>query len=214
MPTPNPTPVLRLLHIDNLAVVLRRACLHAPKYVPDDGQVYATIHDVAVQQARHQTAISCGPAGVLHDYVPFYFGYLSPMLLRLNTGRVAGYIGDQTSLIYVVTTAQAVEAAGLGFVFSDGHGLARMTEWFDDLTKLDRVDWNMVFQRYWADTWDDPDRQRRKQAEFLIHAFCPWTVIERIVVISPTMRQRVETVLAGFPAALHRPVEIRGQWYY
>ncbi len=151
---------------------------------------------------------------MLHDYVPFYFGYLSPMLLRLNTGRVAGYLGDQRPLVYLVTTCEAVAGAGLGYAFSDGHGLAQLTDWFADLARLDRVDWDMVNQRYWADTIDDNDRQRRKQAEFLIHGFCPWTAIERIVVIDQTMAQRVQAVLAGFPPAMHRPVEIRGQWYY
>jgi hypothetical protein len=38
-----------------------------------------------------------------------------------------------------------VVAGGGAFVFSDGHGLARFTEWFDDLARLDKVDWAMVY---------------------------------------------------------------------
>lgn len=38
----------------------------------------------------------------MHDYVPFYFGPLSPMMLNLKTGRVAGYEEDQEPLIYLV----------------------------------------------------------------------------------------------------------------
>ena len=41
----------------------------------------------------------------------------------------------------------------------------------------------MVYQRYWKDNLDDMDRQRRKQAEFLVHRFCDWSLINEIAVI-------------------------------
>ena len=53
------------------------------------------------------------------------------MLLQLRTGRVPGYDEGQEPLIYLVSTAQAVLDAGTDFVFSDGHGLATFTDWYD-----------------------------------------------------------------------------------
>lgn len=94
------------------------------------------------------------------------------MLLQLKTGRVEGYNEGQEPLIYLVSSAQRVRDSGAGFVFSDGHGIAAFTEWYAGLADLDKVDWDMVFQRYWRDTVDDMDRQRRKQAEFLVYRFC------------------------------------------
>jgi len=91
-----------MLHIDNLAVVLQRGGLHAPLHVPVDGLTYRTIHNVDIQNERHVRNISCGPGGTIHDYVPFYLGPLSPMMLQLKTGRVAGYTEGQTPLIYLV----------------------------------------------------------------------------------------------------------------
>lgn len=35
------------------------------------------------------------------------------------------------------------------------------------LADLERLDWNAIRSRHWADTPEDPDRKRRKQAEFL-----------------------------------------------
>jgi hypothetical protein len=160
------------------------------------------------------TSIPCGPGGTIHDYVPFYFGYLSPMLLNLKTGRVSGYNEGQAPLIYLASTAQAVRDSGAGFVFSNGHGLATFTDWFDDLAQLDQVDWDMVYQRYWSDTLEDMDRQRRKQAEFLVHRFCDWSLIREVGVLDQTMKQRVEEILAGYPAGLRRPVALRPEWYY
>ena len=91
-------------------------------------------------------------------------------------------------MIYLVSSAQAIEAAGITFVYSDGHGLARITEWFEDLDRLDAVDWTMVNERYWTDNINDRDRQRKKQAEFLVHQRCPWSLIQEIVMIDSTMQ--------------------------
>ena len=211
---PSPTQILRFTHVDNLDTIIRRGGLHAPNHVPDDGLNYRFCHSTEVQSARANVPIRMGPGGTIHDYVPFYFGYLSPMMLNLKTGRVEGYSEGQDPLIYLVSSTQAIEAAELGFVFSDGHGLATFTEWFDDLDKLDAVDWTVVNQRYWTDNINDMDRQRKKQAEFLVHQCCPWSVIQDIVVIDSVMQGRVQAIQAVFPADQKRVVRIDRSWYY
>lgn len=173
-----------------------------------------TLHNVDIQNQRKATSIPCGPGGVIHDYVAFYFGYLSPMMLQLKTGKVAGYTEGQAPLIYLVSTVQEIQKANKTFVFSDGHGIARFTQWFDDLTELDKVDWNMVNQRYWTDNMDDMDRQRRKQAEFLVHRDCDWSLIQEIAIIDTAIQGKVQAVLAQFPSNLNRPVHVRRDWFY
>ena len=198
MPPPNPTPIFRFIHVENLDTLMRRDALHAPNHVLSDGLPYRFCHDPEVQGARAAVTITVGPGGTIHDYVPFYFGYLSPMMFKLKTGRVAGYDEGQEPLIYLVSTAQAVADAGVGFAFSDGHGLAFITGWFDRLERLEAVDWGMVYQQYWSDNLNDMDRQRRKQAEFLVYQSCPWSLIQEIVVINTAMRERVEAIQAAF----------------
>jgi hypothetical protein len=215
MPVPDPIWLYRFIHLDNLDLLLRRGGLYAPNHTPDDGLHYHTIHDEAVQAGRHVATIPCGPGGTLHDYVPFYFGSHSPMMLQLKTGRVEGYDEGQAPLIYLVTTVEAVQTAGMRYVFSDGHGLATgLTDWFDDPADFGEVDWNMVKQKYWADTLDDDDRQRRKQAEFLVHQFLDWSLIKGIAVINDTVKQQVEAVLAEFPRLHQPPVKVIPGWYY
>ena len=133
---PIPTPILRLMHIDNLAVVLQRESLYAPTSCPADGLVYKTIHDTAIQDKRRVRPVLCGPGGVIHDYVAFYFGPLSPMLLKLHTGQVLGHTETQNPLVYLVSTAQRVEGAGHRVVFSDGHAISALTQIFDSFEKL------------------------------------------------------------------------------
>ena len=214
MAVPNPTPIFRFIHAENLHVCLQRKGLHAPNHTPDDGLTYRTIHNVDIQEHRRIRTIPCGPCGVIHDYVAFYFGYLSPMLFQLKTGRVEGYSEGQEPLIYLVSDVQTIQRSGTGFVFSDGHGIAAFTDWYDDPSDLDKVDWDMVNQRYWADTVEDMDRQRRKQAEFLVYRFCDWSLIREIGVINDRMRTKVESLLATFPQSLRCPVRVQCAWYY
>ena len=136
------------------------------------------------------------------------------MMLQLQTGQVPGYNEGQEPLIYLVTTCQAIQASGTRFVFTNGHALAAYTDYFDDLAKLDQLDWDIVYERYWADNVDDMDRQRRKQAEFLIYRFCDWSLIEGIAVINLKMKKRVERILAKFQDTKQRPIIVKSKWYY
>jgi len=214
MPVPSPTRIYRFIHLDNLHMCLQRGGLNAPNRIPNDGLTYKTAHNVDIQQRRRVTRIPCGPGGVIHDYVPFYFGYRSPMLYQLHTGRVPGYSEGQEPIVYLVSTAQAIQQSGTGFVFSDGHGIAVFTKWFEDLKELDKVDWDAVYATYWKDDVDDMDRQRRKQAEFLVHRFCDWSLIYEVAVINNSMKMKVEDVMGRFPGELNRTVQIRPGWYY
>jgi len=207
---------LRLIHINNLHIYLRRQVMHSPNTQPNDGLVWNTNHNASIQSVRHIQQIPCGPGGTVHDYVPFYFGYLSPMLLNLHTGRVDGYKGDQTSFIYLVCHAQDIFRQNLPFAFSDGHGIAQWTDWFDRPGDLVQVDWNMVKEKWWSAKKDpqDPDRQRRKQAEFLVHSACPWALVREIVVINTTMQTAVQAALAKHNCPHRPPVVVRPSWYY
>ncbi|MCU0808704.1 MAG: DUF4433 domain-containing protein [Candidatus Contendobacter sp.] len=211
---PNPTWLYRLVHVDNLPTLLTRGALHAPHTTPNDGFHYRPIHNVSVQANRHVKTIPCGPSGTIHDYVPFYFGPLSVMLLNLKTGRVTGYNDGQEPLIYLLTTAQMIQQAGIRFVFSDGHGLATFTAWHDDLARLDQVDWEIVGARYWRDTPDDNDRQRRKQAEFLVWQSLDWSLLRGIAVLNAVMKQRVEAILNQFPQRTRPQIAVKSNWYY
>lgn len=209
---PNPVPVFRLMHVDNVDGCLKRGGMYAPHHVPEDGLKYRTIHNIDIQNQRSVCAIPCGARGTIHDYVSFYFGPRSPMLYQLHTGWVPGYDEGQEHLVYAVSTVDAIVESGLDFVFSDGHGIAVFSQWYEDIADLDKVDWEAVYATYWNDTLVDPDRQRRKQAEFLVHVFCPWDVVQEICVLNEAMRQRVTSIIGQH--SISTPVQIRQKWYY
>lgn len=210
---PIPTPIYRLIHVTNLDTLLRRGAIHAPGACPNDGLPYVGIHSAQTQADRGGTLVPCGPGGVIYDYVGFYFGPRSPMLYRIHTGWNVRQI-DQSNLVYLVSSAQAVAEAGLGVVLTDRHSLARVAAFYDRIDRLAEIDFDAAYAHQWNDTADHPDRQEKKQAEFLVHRSMPWSLIERICVWNAATRHRVETILDGHPDA-HKPlVEVEDSWYY
>lgn len=211
---PNPTPIYRIVHINNLDIFLFRNALHSPSHQPNDGRRLRFIHDPSLQDQRRVTPVTCGPCGCIHDYVPFYFGPRSPMLYRIHKGTVENYDEGQEPIIYLVSSVQAVVNAKTSFVFTDGHANARFTSWFDNTSCLVEVDWSTVHARTWRDDANDNDRQRRKQAEFLVHKQLAWSLIEEIGVIDQQTQTQVLGLLSQYPNIHHPAVKIRSEWYY
>jgi hypothetical protein len=207
-----PIQIYHLTHINNLRSILEDGGLRAYNALRQTGRPHTSVAYEGIQERRNRTIVPCGPCGTLHDYVPFYFAPRSPMLYTIHRGNVAGYAEGQSPLAHIVSTIESIQAAGLKFVFTDGHAIMEWTDFYDDLSKLDQIDWEVMNSLMWRDTATDLDRKRRRQAEFLIYGFFPWNLITEIGVINNQVRARVETVLQGTQA---RPlVTIRQNWYY
>lgn len=114
--------------------------------------------------------------------------------------------------MHLVASAEAIAAYPRPFVFTDGHAEVALTTFFDHLGELNEVDWALMVARYWADTLQDPDRKRRRQAEFLVHEFLPWDLITGIGVHDAATQGRARAALAG--AGHQPPISVTPEWYY
>ncbi len=209
---PIPTRLYHITDVSNLASILSNGGLGCTKWMQSTATAFKCAAHESIQNRRSKRLVTCGPCGTLHDYVPFYFGPRSPMLYSIKQGNVVGYTTGQNTIIYLVTTAQVIDQAGKRWVFTDGHGIMNVTEFYDDLGMLGTIDWNVMSAKYWNETEEDPDRPRRRQAEFLIHDFCDWELIKGIGVNTLRMKKIVEDLIA---TAAHRPVvKVKSEWYY
>lgn len=207
------TPIYRMVHIDCLDTLLSRNALHAPSVVPRDGLPYTGIHAVQTQADRGKMAVVHGPGGVIRDYIGFYFGPRSPMLYRVHTGYNVQQV-DQSNIVYLTTTAQAVDDAGFGYVFTDRHSLTRLAKFKDHLDDLEIVDFPAAYAILWKTTPQHPDRQEKKQSEFLVHESMQWSLIDQIGVLNNAIKTRVMAILDNHPRR-HRPSVLRKpSWYY
>lgn len=207
---PYPTPVFRILHIDNLDIILKRGAMYAGNFIPKDGLPYKAIHDEGVQNYRSAFQVPDGRC--LLDFLPFYFGPRSPMLYRLSRNSVQGYNGGQAPIIYLVLEAHDFEYPDFDFLFTDAQANKAYTRYYDDLRDLDKLDWATIYHRVWHDTIDDNGRKGRKQAEFLVYEKCPLEMVRAICVYDEKRKEQTLEALAQY--GFNLPVEIKSEWYY
>ena len=203
MATPPPDVWLfRILHADNVAYALRHGLFtrNHPLHDPD----YIFIGDAALTTARHDYPVPLAGAGNLGDYVPFYFGPLSPMLLNIKTGWRGVTQRPQRDIVYFCCRLADVQACGQPVIFTDGQAKTRTSRFFRNPTDLNQLDWPVIKLRYWPDA-EDNDRQRRKQAECLVWEHVPPDCIGHIVVFDDPQRAFVAGLLqaTGHRATLH-----------
>ena len=205
------TPIYHITHIENLPSIAATGLLSYNSMQVQERE-YINIAYQNIQDRRATTMVPCGDRGTLHDYVPFYFAPRSPMLYTIHKGNVPGYSEGQTSVVHLVSTAEAIQTAGFTFAFTDGHAIMAYSEFFDNLDRLDRIDWEIMKSRFWADTEEDNDRKRRRQAEFLVRDCCPWKLIKEIGVANRQVIGKVRASLQNF--TYNPPIKVDPNWYY
>lgn len=204
---PSPISIYHITHIDNLPLIFGHGALLSTNAKRRLNISHTSIARPGIQARRSLTQVPCGPRGVLHDYVPFYFCCRSPMLASIsyNQGNVTPEL--EADVVHLRATVEAVVGAGLRFVFSDGMPTMVLSSMFDDLTALDKVRWDIVSSSDWANS----ERRRLKEAEFLVWQAVPWSLVQEIGVRSEAKKAQVEAL--PWADAHRPPVNVRRSWY-
>jgi hypothetical protein len=191
---------------------LRAGCLLCDRLCRDSDLTVQEIAYSDLKEKRAVTSVEVPPGGTLADYVPFYFGTRSPMLYAYKGGRVTGQRENQDNLVYFAGLAEDVAAAGLRFAFTDGHPIREPKAFYNDLADLEAVDFPLMKQMMWNDTNDDPDRKRRRQAEFLVHQKVELGLFRLIGTRNAQMKKEVAQLLEENNIGL--PCSVKPNWYY
>lgn len=136
------------------------------------------------------------------------------MLYTIERRNTPDYQEGQERIIHLVSSVETVQNAQppLRWLFTDGHADMEYSEFFSNIDDLDKVDWPLMTARFWNDTANDGDRKRRRQAEFLVHEFFPWMLVESIGVINEIVAEEARRILEG---AAHQPaLRVERAWYY
>ena len=207
--TPYPTPIYHITSFSNLDSILQNNGLYSHTQMSRRGLQRSDVSNLEIQGVRHSRQVNCCKYGVLHDYVPFFFCPRPPMLYAVQATHG---LATERSMVHLVSTAQAVDAAGLAYFFTDGHATMWLTDYYEALSELIAVDWDVIPLKYWNNTLEDGDRKRRKQAEFLVHRFFPFDLVERIGVYSHSVKLQVQELLQDYDVTV--PVSVELDWYY
>lgn len=155
---------------------------------------------------RHPVTVAAG--GTLGNYVPFNFCPRSVMLYVVAQGH-GNYREGQQPIVHLVSSIKTILALGRPWLFTDRHADLGYASQYDTVHKLGEVDWTVMPLRQWG---GDTEVREKRQAEFLVHDWCPWEAVEIIGVIDQSIAARMEAAIAG---ALYTPrVEVHRDWYY
>jgi ssDNA thymidine ADP-ribosyltransferase, DarT len=210
MPTrPTPTTVAHFTHVDHLPTII------------DNGLVCDTqarrgvmTHEAGnpeIKAGRRGRLVDIPPFGCVGDYVPFYFAPRSPMMSAISWGKVPQFGSDVTVLMYLVTTTQALVAAGLTVLVTDRNAKLSLAEFRPEAECDDIVDWGLMKQKYWANTEQYPDRRERRMAECLVPRSVSFDIFHEIVVHGEQQAGIVTRHLAAAGKAID--VHVRPGWY-
>ncbi|QSB14489.1 DUF4433 domain-containing protein [Natronosporangium hydrolyticum] len=207
--------VAHFTHLDNLVAILEADRLVCDSIARGD-LLRTEVGDPQIKEARRGRRVPIAPGGRVGDYVPFYFAPRSPMMFRIACdcrGRVTGrYADGDRRLVYLVATIGAVVDAGLDWVGTDGNAASATTAFTSTLHELNgMVDWPLMRAQRWSNTQEDPDRQRRRMAEFMVHREVPLIVFHQVAVFDQTCAPLAQRSLGQHPLAAS--VVVRPAWY-
>ncbi len=145
------------------------------------------------------------------------------MLKTIDSGNVEGSDYRQDDIVHLITTVEAVVAAGLAFVFTNYHAVKAFAEFFDDQKDLDKIDWELLFEpprlggycKYWHNPYSNPRyalRMETRSAEFLARDSVPLAVLGQIAVRTESMAERVRGALVN--TGWSPDIRIIPGWYY
>jgi hypothetical protein len=205
--------IYHIAHVDRLRSILADGCLWCDAEVIRRGPPGTTIGLSSIKTRRlHELRLQSHPDLHVGDCVPFYFCPRSVMLYLIHRGNDPGlgYRGGQDAIVHFEADLHAAvtwaDAQGKRWAFTDSNAGSRYFDDFNDLGRLEEVDWSAVEARSWSQC------KEGKQAEFLLEYSFPCHLIERIGVSSRAIYQQVANALP--PRGPRPTVEIRVDWYY
>jgi len=182
-----------MTHVGNIPHILKNGITHQNSI--NSNKAYISIGYHSLISKRESLVLANGKK--LGSYIPFYFGPRMPMLyvIMLGTNSIKYDIKPVSSedIIYCITSVEQILNNGLRFVFSDGHALSELTEFFNEAhvdNINDLIDKIAINAQYWRDE-NDLDLKRRKEAEFLIEEDVPIIAILGFAVYNETAKQKL-----------------------
>lgn len=185
-------------HIDNLRSILQHGLL-ANTHVQFAATGARSIAASSIQERRANMEIPLAYGGVVHDYVPLYFGSLSLMLLGvINKKNV-----DQCDILYFEFPISILNRRGA--IFTDASAnTAAPPNFYNDLNQLNKLNWMEIDSIKWSCA--NKNLQHQRMAEALIPPSLFLHEAARIVVWNEGIRSKVMSIAAECGARLP-PVE-------
>jgi hypothetical protein len=207
--------IYHITHINNLAKIVTAGGIWSDRQRLDQGLQCEVVGMPTIKKRRlEEIAVSCVPGTKVGDYVPFYLCPRSVMLFifyKKNHPDLP-YKGGQEPMVHLQADLNAcakwAHENGRPIAFSTSNAGALTADFYNQRKNLDKIDWEAVGSRQFTDS----GVRERKQAEFLMHDWFPWSLVEHVGVFDQT---RLDLASRAIAAGDHRPtVCIENGWYF
>ncbi len=180
--------IFHFTDIENLDSIIKNGLLCTNKK-NEKGIKHKNIANMAIQERRANMDVPVGPGGKVHDYVPFYFSSINPMLLKkLNEKNV-----DQPLIIYLCVKIERIDREDAVFTNASAN-TSTPPQFYADPVHLEDLNWDLIDSRNWSVGTDD--EKHKKMAEALILNSVNIDEVDTIVVYNECVRKKVEEVFA------------------
>jgi len=209
--------IFHIVHWNKLAAIINDRHLWSDAVISARDTIGTSVGMRNIKQRRLTLLLKSHPNLTVGECVPFYFCPRSIMLHSIHVRNIAlDYKGGQEPIVHLVMDFhKAIEYATeqqLRWAFTSSNAGSFYFQDFNDLSKLNQINWTAVHARRWSGDGIDPLIKESKQAEFLIEQKFPWDLIESIAVYSNETLVQVNAILKN---STHKPqVEIKKIWYY
>lgn len=204
MPIPNAYTgryLFHFTHLENLPGILQTGFLSCNEQIKQMIK-HRSIALSSIQERRSRMKVTCGPRGVVHDYVPLYFANLSPMLLQIVKAKNA----DQHYLVHFAYPIDLLNREQV--VFTDAAANTNTPpNFYDDPANLDQLDWAAIDRKKWGN--DSDDQKHARMAEALVHKRLDPSDAAYLIVWNESVKEEVQAIYkkAGIKPP---PIEFNG----
>jgi hypothetical protein len=206
---PEEARIFRITHIDNVPWILEHGLHCKSSKTQDHNFVPIGLPDLIAKRASRPVRIP--PGGFLCDYVPFYFTPWSIMMYNIKTGYGDVIQRPNREIVIMVSSIHRLAELEVPFIFTNAHAYMQEADYFNDISKLDEIDWRLLQSRNFKRDPEDPGKQARYQAEALVHKHVPIEALLGVGCYDSNAQTRLESEIRE--RNLKLPVKTVG-WYF
>jgi len=205
--------VFRIIHYNNLEYILQNGVYYRNN--PNFPANYINIGNPEIITNRDEIPVKCYSDTMVNEYVPFYFSVKTPMLYNIYTGYGVEKI-EQHKIIYLCCNIGQIIVNNLQWCFTDGNAAKKFSAFYNDVTDLNKLDWHSIYTTDFRDNNadGDPDRKRKKHAEFLVKDHVPIEYIQKIVVYNQDRHDYVKELIDKYDRKIDILINPKNKFYF
>lgn len=172
-------------HIDNIRSIVQNGGLLSTNQKRRYRIGHHNIANVNIQNRRSEMNVPIAPGGYVHDYVPFYFTTINPMLLGLLNRKVV----DQPYICFIAVSIEKLLDENV--IFTDASANTVFApEFYSDPADLEYLDWDLIDSLKWGER--NEEERHKRMAEVLVYEQVPLDWFDCIIVFNDYCRQEIK----------------------